>query len=155
VRPIANKSGARLADGRVQLDCTVGEFAWRCVCRAEDGHDHVAVVQQFAQNLNRYDAVSANLQPFVGLTGNLRGASYTIMSANVNVMGAGLFRVVVVVDVTPLDGLAPTKRLTVNIDYTDPSQMRLADISASFMDAIGRHGDAHAGAAQVITTFLS
>jgi hypothetical protein len=155
VRPIANKAARRLDDGRVVFTCTVGEFSWQCVCAAADGHDHIGVVQQFAQNLAKYDAAVATLPSYVGLTGTLRGATYTIQTASIAVFAAGLFRFTATVLAAPVDGLAPSKLLTVTIDYTDPSRITLSDVIASFMNAIGAHGDAHVGAAQMVTTFLS
>lgn len=155
MRPIANKSAQRIDDGRVVFSCTVGEFSWSCICKAEDGHDHVAVVQQFAQNLNKYDAAVANLPNFVGMSGTLRGATYTVQSANISVVGPGLFQFVFTVLAAPVDGATPAKLLTVTVNYTDPSRISQSDVLASLMDAVGRHGDAHVGAAQMVTAFLS
>lgn len=142
MRPTSNKIAYRLRDGRTEFRADVGEHRWRCVCAPEDGHDHAAVLDEFSRALDRRDAVLANLQDFIGLSGTVRGAQYTIVDVGVQVLGPGLFRATIAADVlVPNDEDGIPDRRIYTYDFTRPREMRLQAVVAAFMDEIGARGD--------------
>lgn len=139
MRRIVNRRAEKLADGRVKVVATVGEREWSCACRPSEGHDHDAVLVEFANSLDRVDEVRTQVANLVGLTGNRRGVEYVVNGVELQVLGPGLVRSIVTLAIGQHSE-------TITRDFTDPRHLRASYVISDALRGIADHTDSHADA---------